>query len=569
MTTLSVIKGLRVRYDHKRLMTVAYLSLALIIAACRPRSNDDRLASMRGDGYLPSFFMSERLTQAPNECISNFANVSTDALADGLLMNGALTGLGTNTTVGPRLATDSFYFQALRIFSIFDWRFSEVLREQRVTCLPEKFAFGMAYLPQSYTGGLPQPYQEDAKKLRETLKAISRDASDFAAVEVDAIYKPQRWPNTPAGNNEFRKQVSDGALSRLAMIRRDAERTDDLKVRLKGMAAAFAPLTASYNAEFPTTLAQGKAYIEALLPPLYDLEIKDFDKPKTWKLTRGMKKVELPRVVDISIAKLTHIGHLSNLPDSDEPVIKFQFFKEFEYPDKVVMRIVFGKVSPQGSEAGYLPMEYRDYRSALFVSFFPNLEIKPEDSGVIQRAKQEFNQLANVIRVDARIHQLTVELQRKPGKNPLRDGVDSLILTPHFSMRDSDISFRVYLDPNSPTGRQHLEAAGFVCQGSDDARAECYRDLGAFEEFSKYFSDEENGLASMSGNSGWAGRFRSALNVLIRYNTKFLINWNMGAIEKAIDAQFVEIFSAFADRQLDARSKIAERLEREIFAKRH
>lgn len=551
-------------------VVVAVTMIAVQITACRHRSKDDgSLAGLQGDDQVPTFYLHQNLTGGQDQCINNLVNATTDAIADGLLMNGAITGLGTNTPVGPKLTTDSLYYQMLRIYSVFDWRFADALRNRSLSCLPNQVGFGVANLARTYTDSLSRPYQEQVEKLHAALRAMSRDSTDFAVVEADGFYQPERWPKLAAGNEAFRKAMMTGATATLAKIRRDSARTDDAKAKLKAMAAGFSPLIISYNSIFPQPMNQGRTYIEAYLPPLYELDISNIEQPLTWNLKVGLKKRELPRMVDISIAKLTHIGYLAGTPKEAEPVIKLQIYKDYSDPDKLITRAMFGKVDERGLEPGYLPLEYRDFRTALVLSFFPNLEIKPGDSAILRRAKQEFNELVNVMRVDARIHQLTVELQRTPNQDPVKDGVEAILFKPHFSFQDSDISFRVYLDASSAHGRSALEATGFVCQAAaGEVPAECYRDFGAFEEFNQYFANEETGLASMSENSGWAGRFRRALNTLIRYNTRFLINWNMDAIEHAIDAQFVEIFSMIADRQTELRDKINERLERELFSTR-
>lgn len=550
------------------IVLLAAAGLSTGITACRHRAPDSLLASF-DEQYVPVFYMNERLARGQDECINNLANATSEALADGLLMNGSLTGLGTNTPVGPKMATDAAYFQLLRIFSIFDWRFADALRSGSVRCLPDRVGLGYGIMPKSYASGLPQPYQDHFEKLRSALQSLTRDAPAFAVVKAEALYPPERWPKIPAGDAAFRNALSTGGMANLEYIRQDAARTDNLKARLKGMAGAFVPLSISYNSVFPSRLTDGKTYMEAYLPPFYELAIGNFDQPGTWQLTRGMKKTELPRQVDISIAKLTHIGYLQDLPPGDEPVIKAQIYKEYQSPDKLVVRAVFGKVDSSGPEPGYFPLEYRDFRSALYVSFYPNFEIKPNDSSVERLAKKEFNELVNVIRVDARIHQLTVELSRKPNQNPLKDGIDALLLSPHFSMKDSDISFRVYLDATSSRGRSALETTGFTCAPGSGDTAACYRDFGAFEELNQYFANESSGLASHSEHSGWAGRFKQGLNALTRRSTRFLINWKMEEIERAIDAQFVELFSMVADKQSEARRKINERLERELFAERH
>ena len=193
---------------------------------------------------------------------------------------------------------------------------------------------------------------------------------------------------------------------------------------------AYAPLAMTMNARFSKEQDKSRSqlYLEAYLPPLFELDAPDLDRPESWSLRQGMPRTELPRQVDISLARLTDVGYLPDRLSERTPIIKLQLFKDFTSSDSVKTRIIFGQLDPVAGDGGVIPVRFDDYRDALYIGFYPNLAVTDNDGIVLSYIKRTFNSVVNVYRVDARIHQLSLELQRRrkrtrpPTTPPIRFG---------------------------------------------------------------------------------------------------------------------------------------------------
>ena len=134
-------------------------------------------------------------------------------------------------------------------------------------------------------------------------------------------------------------------------------------------------------------------------------------------------------------------------------------------------------------------------------------------------------------------------------------------MKPHFVLRDSDLSFRLHQVSGSPEESTTLTRVGFICEPTtSDAKQNCYRDFGAFTDLHNYLVEGSGKLTTTL-----ARRTMAVINLLVKHNSRFLINWNMEAIEKAMDTEFAAVVSDFLDRQDERRHDIRSRLEQTFY----
>jgi hypothetical protein len=554
--------------SSQKIASILIIGNALIASpGCKHRSGQSSLSSAFDENFQDSFFLNKTLIDAPDKCRAQLVNIASNSLADGLLVNGAMTGLGTDVPVGKKLLTDGAYRQALRIYSIFDWEITNRLAVvDAPLCLPKKVYLGFGAIRKTAQSALNHPYPDFVSKAKKGFSALSKDAWTFDIAEMEAHQDPGLWPRSPGGPASYQEALKEGFIAKLNHIEIATSKTTELKSKLKAMGLAYTPLGISFDATFPPeNPAAGRTFLEAYLPPLAEIRTPDKEQAETWYLEKGIARRALPKPYDIGIARLTHIAYLNNLKENTQPVIKLQIFKDFAKPDLIKTHLVFGKISPDGPEKGVLPLDYRDQQTAMVVSLYPNLAEYPNDSATYRFLKQEINKVINAFRVDARIHQLALDLVRSPGSDPTGNRPDSVMLQPRFRIRDSDISFRLYIDSEKGTETSALEMIGFTCN-KDAGIGTCYHDFGGYSEVEEFFGEGPKGILG-SLKASVSRRYDQIVRLLTKYNAKVLINWQIAAIEEAIDQQFLEIFRAMTEDQFEAKSRIQSRIESVLFHK--
>ena len=509
--------------------------------------------------------MGSDIVRAQDACRAQLINMASNSLTDGLLVNGALTGLGTDAPTGKKLKTDGAYTQALRIYSLFDWEMHDrLVQSKQSLCLPQKIHLAYASSAKDETSSFRRPFPEQVKKARQSFENLSKDAWAFDLVEVDGFTAPSLWPREPKSPINYQKALRNGYQARLNQVNNYSSQGTDLKTKLKAIAMAYSPLGLTFDASFPSpNPSKGKIFLEVYLPPISELKTPSTDEADSWYLERGVKRRELPKPYDIGIAKLTHIAYLQSPGLKGQPAMKVQLLKDYESPNIVKTHVVFGKVAEDGPEKGILPLDYRDNETAFVISFYPNLAESPNDSATNKFLKKEVNKLINTFRVEARIHQLAVDFERKPNGDPIEKGPDSVMLRPRFSLRGSDISFRLFIDTEKGLEVKALQSLGFTCEKGPSSET-CFRDFGSYVDASAFFGEGPKAIVGEM-KAAVSKRFQSMVNLLIRYNAKVLINWHIEGIEEAINQQFLEITRDITENQLEMRSRIQERLERMIF----
>ncbi len=547
---------------NTRLLGLAALAVAVPVYGW---ANDE--SSSFTDTYVDAVVVNSAIAESKKECLYNLYNMFGNAAADGLVVNGARTGLGTTAPAGKRLETDSLYYQAIRIFSYFDWELGRQLRlESQGRCLPEDISVATGVFNQRYVSKLPKPFPEKVQQVQRALTIALPGSSkiDMIRVDQDATLL---WPFGTHFSPTHKAELREGMLSKLKYIEQTAAQNTDIQKKLGAMLMSMSPLALTVNAHIPSNdPSQAKLYVEGYLPPIHEVDIPDVDRAETWSMKRGLTKTELPRPVDISIIKLTHVGYLTDSPADAIPLIKLQLFKDFSTPDIIQTRITFGRVSDQPSDGEAMPVRYDDYRDAFIVSFRPNLVISPNDLSAVRAVKDRFNRWANGYQIDARIHHLNISLERASVPSPAAFDRTDPILKPRYSMKDSGISFRVHHDALSQTERSTLQALGFDCAATYALQTwRCRRDFGTYSEL-ETFMDDDSGAASVDGfGHALQNAMTRAFNALVSVNTKLVIDANIRGIEDAIDEQFVQILEDAMKKQDDARQKIRERLERAVF----
>ena len=538
------------------------VALCTPMISCKKGSRSSKLgAALENASDL--IILNGGVVDAPSECRNTLINVLSNSIADGLLANGALTGLGTDYPTGKKLASDSFYFQMLRIVSVVDWELKQAVAEALSQgCMPQDISIGSGTFDKNYAASLPERFQSAATALRraESLLPISMNLPTI--VQVDTMETPQAWPSQSTLPPVHRQAQIAGTNAKLRYSREMISQNQDIKEKLRAMLAALTPVASTLTASIPPVgSGDPKIYAEFYLPPLSEFNAKDINDVNTWQLSRGIKTMALPREVDVNVARITHIGYLTSPEEAREPLIKLQLFKDFKKPDQLQVRIIFGELDPNGADQGTLPLNFTNYKNAFFISLYPNLVIYPDDSRILRSLKSDINTVANQFRIEARIHQITLNLVRESKKDPTKHGIDSVLLKPRFALKDSDLSFRLYQVSDGVNEANGLTRVGFICEpATSEAKQNCYRDFGAFTDLHNYLVEGSGKLTTTL-----ARRTMSVINLLVKHNSRFLINWNMEAIEKAMDVEFAAIVSDFLERQDDRRRDIRSRLEQTFY----
>ncbi len=549
-------------------MMIGMCSLTLCAASAAGQA-----ASAYKDTYTETVYVHQKLTEAPDECFYNLFNLYSNALADGLVVNGARTGLGTDLPAGESsLETESLYYQLVRIYSYFDWEMGRQLRlEMGDRCLPADVSLGNGVLPKAYVKAFPTPYVSEVSKVKRALKTLSPDLPTFEVVRLDERTFPQTYSTGIAFTADWREQLRQGILAKLDYIESMSAQASDLKEKLMALGMAYNPLALSLNAHFPDgDKSRSQLWMEGYLPPIYEIDVPDVDRVETWTLTRGLSKTELPEPIDISIARLTHLGYLYEPGIKRTPLIKFQLFKDFSRPDEVQTRVYFGQLEDSAGaanpEGGVLPIRFDDYRNALFISFYPNLPVAEGDNFLVRNMKDMFNKVANQYRIDARIHRLNLSLVRPASSSEADYDRRDPTLKPRFNLKESDISFRMHRYTDAAREMKTLQGLGFRCEKTTAGQPnDCYLDFGAYDQLLSFLENEDS-----QASRGFLGMslftvYKQALNLMARLNTKLIIDLNIRGIEDAIDVQFVEILEKVMEKQDEARDRIREKLSQRIF----
>ena len=539
--------------------------LSVLFLTCKHASSGAMVAAVYGGKSVDALSLSQSLVDAPAACRFHLMNLLADSLSEGLLRNGALTGLGTANPAGKKLETDGLYLQAVRIISILDWELGMRLAANENGCLVGQAGLQLGVYPIDYGRQLGHPFAADVAKIKVAAAKVNGSLNQFEVLSLDAAEKIEAWPKGSGYPESHQKALLQGVRDKIKYTQEAIHQNLDEQAKLKGYAAAFSPFALTFQGAFKE-VSGSRLYGEAYLPPFNELTADDWDKVSTWRLTPGLSRHQLLRPINIAVAVLTHVAYLSEHDAQSQPIIKVQMMKDFAHADRLATRVVFGRLDPEGAEKGAIPINFKNYRDAFYVSFYPNIDISKNDSDVVVKLKSRFNKIANQIKIDARIHQLTLNLIRPPVAVP--GDADSLRLQPHFSLQDSDISFRMHRYTADSVEKRGLGAVGFKCQPqAADSPFDCFIDFGAYTDLSDFILKGDQGVAHGRLVTVLADAFKTLLSSVIRYNVKFIVDWNIREIESAIDKELIAMADEVTLAQVDYRRRIQEKLESRLFAK--
>lgn len=546
----------------RALFIITVISSGLLISSAYGDS------SLYKDTYFDTAFVHEDLVDISGPCFYNLFNMYSEAIADGVVINAARSGLGTDTPGGENLKTDGFYYQLLRIYSYFDMEIGRQLhKEMEGKCLPENVSIGAGVLSREYIDDFQKPYAENVSKIKRAMDILSPGEGQFDLVQLDRDEFPYQFETGTQFTDEFRRDLLDGILEKQLYVEETCSQNDNIQEKLKGLISSYNPLAGILSARFPQDdKSESQLSLEVYLPPFRELDIPDVDRPETWRMTNGLSKTELPKRVDISVAKLTHVGYLYEPDYYRKPVIKLELSKDYNKPHLVKTRLLFGEIDEDVVEDGLIPVRFDDYRNTLYVSFYPNVLIEPGDNFLVKNAKKMFNKAANGYQIEARIHQLTLFLEREPGLEFEELDKKDPYLKPRFSFKDSDISFRASREAMTQREARRLRLVGFVCEEKNESFGfHCHQDFGAFDGVVNYLSEEADNETQRRWWTSPSGIWKRTLNAVTRVSTKIVIDQNIRAIEDAIDLELVEVFAVLMENMDEDREKIRERLSRQFF----
>lgn len=541
------------------------IALSVLFLTCKHATSESKLAAIYAGQSVDALTLSQSLVDAPAACRFHLINLLADSLSEGLLRNGAISGLGTANPAGKKLGGDGLYFQAVRMISIFDWELGMRLAANESGCLIDQAGLQLGVYPVDYTRQLGHPFAADVAKIKKAAVKVNGSLNKFEVLSLEAAEKIEAWPQGSGYPAVHQKALLQGMRDKVKYTQNAISQNTDEQAKLKGLAAAFSPFVLTFQGAFKGG-SGARIYGEAYLPPLNELAADDWDKVSTWRLTPGLSRYQLKKPVNIAVAVLTHVSYLSERDVQSQPLIKVQMMKDFAQPDRLATRVLFGRLDPEGSEKGVIPIDFKNYRDAFHVSFYPNISVSKDDNGMLANFKRQFNEIANQIRIDARIHQLTLNLVRPP--EAVSGDADNLRLLPHFSLKDSDISFRMHRYTADSGERRALGAVGFRCQPqAADAQFDCFIDFGAYTDLSDFVLKGDQGVAHGRLATVLADAFKALLRSVIRYNVKYIVDWNIHEIEDAIDKELIAMADEFTSSQVDGRRRIQDKLESRLFAK--
>ena len=505
----------------------------------------------------------------------NVYNLAAQAASYGLVVNSARTGLGTTPPVGPALATESLYYQAVRLFSYFDVAFRRgLLQDATLWPLPRSLAAIAGHFPAEFADMYPDEPFEQWVKVRKAMKIVAPKVEPFELRRLgpgDSTIDPAA--RTLSFAPAIRENLWRGTNAKLAFIEKNAYRPDaaDVETKLQAMLGAFTPLSTVFAAVFDRHLPeQSYTRLTLYLPAYHTLHVEDLDRPRSWYVEKGLSHFELAPPVQIRAAEITHLRYLNRADLSQKPLgslsqkqaIKFELRRDFEDPDQVTTVASFGSLFNSSSDELF-GFDSSDYRDALYVVFRPRLAPDEWASPADWAVKGTLNPVMGGFEVEARIHQLTLQLQRDVTGIPEARREDAL-LRPRFSPEESRISFRVHRYVDSAVERLPLQAAGFNCaEEGGTHRFHCWRDFWTWDHFQdEFFGRPPVSSSKASLPSQLKERF---LEQLVGSATRVAINRSIVSIEDAIDDQIGRIAESYLRRFTKARTVLTNRLHDQLF----
>ena len=499
-------------------------------------------------------------TDGDRQRLYNLFNLISSAVTYGMVMNSARAGLGTANPVGHSLTGESLYYQALRGFSAFDWEFQrQLLREPGSWPLPTSMTAIAGRFPRAFADSFADEHLEQGVKAQQVARTLTPRLQPFEFRRLGGDdYALLASSRRVAFSAAIRAQLWRGTAAKLIAIDARACRPDatDVQDKLETMVGAFAPLCTVFAAAFdPDQPEHSYTRLSVYMPAYHTLHARDVDDPSTWYLERGLRRLALPKPVQIRAAELTHLSYLREADSSRQQAIEFEIKRDFTAHDRVTGVVSFGSLFTDDADELY-GFDSSDYRDALYVVFRAHVPVGDGDSATVRAAKEGFNRLLGGFEVEARIHQLTLHLLRWAGLDD-DDGGDE-VLRPQFSLEDSKISFRAHRHTASAAERMSLKAAGFTCEPvPGEPSFHCFRDFWTWDRFKEFFSGGAG--ADRPASLLVAGR-EKLLEQVVGRATKAVLDHSIPSIEGAIDGEIARIATDYLERYSTAREVVTDRL---------
>lgn len=526
-------------------------------------------AAKAADDHRDVILYRARADEPVSERVYNLYNLAANAATYGLVTGSARTGLGTAPPIGPALATESLYYQALRAYSYFDWEFGRALVcDPTIWPLPESLAVIVGRFPGRFADTFSNEQPERLTKVRRALQALAPDLKQFELRRLrPGDYSVPPGSRQAAFSPAIRANLWRGTKSKLEGIARDAYRADatDVQSKLEAMLGAFAPLCTVFAAVFDSeTPTRSFTRMTVYQPAYHTLRADDLDRPQSWYLDKGLRKLALPKPVQISAAELTHIRYLEHADLDKHQAIKLEVRRDFADRDLVTTVASFGRMFEGGDDELYA-FDASDPRDAIQVVFRPRLPPAADDNAAVRTFKHAFNMVFAGFEVEARVHTLGLRLCRAPGGPTEAEPDEDDVLRPRFDPASSKISFRAHRYVDSAVERLPYVAAGFQCERleSGPRRFHLWQDYWTWDRFREDFlANRDLREAADSPPGRWRDRL---LAEIVGTATRVVLDRSIPNIENAIDDEIARIATDYLDRYSKARDVLTDRLHDSLF----
>lgn len=493
----------------------------------------------------------------------NLYNLGARAVAYGLVVNSARTGLGTATPVGRQLASESLYYQGLRVYSYFDWEARRaLLSDPSIWPLPQTITLVAGRFHRDFAASFPEEPIERLDTVRKALKVLTPQLKPFELRRLGPAHLVGKsGARVVIFSSAIRDNLWRGTRAKLTSIARDACSTEtaDVQTKILAMLGAFTPLCSVFAASFDREKPdRSRTRLTLYLPAFHTLHAEDLDRPRTWYLEKGLKDLQLPRPVQLAQAEITHLRYLQDADPGRDQAIKVELRRDFDGRDRVTSVVSFGTMFTGPAEELFA-FDASDHRDALHVVFRPKFFAVDGDSPADRAFKEAFNRVFGAFEIEARLHQLTLHYRRRATGTQ-----EDAVLRPRFSLQESRISFRVHRTVETAVERLPMLAAGFTCEPEKGTqRFHCTRDFWTWDHLLQEFFA---GRALGGGRIRLPTYFRERLvEQLVGTATQAVVDRSIAAIEDAIDQEVSRIVDDSLKRYARAREVLIDRLHEGLF----
>lgn len=489
----------------------------------------------------------------------NFYNILSNAVTDALIVNSARNGLGTSVPSGKKLETNGLYYQGVQFLSTFDYEFSRSLfYDYWNRNLPDIMFIAGGSFNEEFIDKYPDTSYKNLQRIKSAFSILFPNFPTFEFRDINSSHL-EAMP-LPLNKN-FKKAFLDGVMYRASEMVRFEELTPGILPyeKIHGMLKAFTPFaftgTVDLRGDFPYTS------ISLFLPPLYELKSDNFDNIDSWYLKKGLKSFKIPEKVYVNQAILTHLSYLNHNRTTGKEMMKVEIQKNLTTPNHLRLKTSFGR-SGEKENGELLNFTEVNPDDSFIIRWHIESKIKENDPKVVKNLKKKFNENFKKYEIDARLHQITVDLYRKSKNDHVLDGESDNMFHPRFNILESKISFRVHRYTSSMRELSILNAIGFKCTDTEvlAGKSYCFKDFATFEDFISDFINNPPPQDNPSLGDYFEKFQRKLLTMFVRYITKTSVDISINDIEDAIDERLKSIFDDLLDRFKESRDKLSKKI---------